>query len=75
MPLTLVKKILLEKLKQHPELNKKLVETKDMFLFYDISEIVKPSSSDYYWGAVLENNELLGCNNLGKIWIEIRDSI
>ena len=46
-----------------------------MVLFHDISEKRKPTSSDYYWGAVLENNELMGYNNLGKIWMEIRNRI
>ena len=70
-----VKKMLNKKLKQHPELIKKLIETKDMVLFHDLSEKRKPISSDYYWGAVLENNELMGYNNLGKIWMEIRNRI
>ena len=46
-----------------------------MILYFDISEKRKLTSSDQYWGAVLENNELLGCNNLGKIWMEIRKNL
>ena len=70
-----VKTVLNKKLKQHPELIEKLLNTKDSILYFDISDKIKQNMSDYYWGAVLEGDNLLGYNHLGKIWMEIRKRI
>lgn len=70
-----VKKVLHKKLKQHPELVEKLIDTKDNILYFDISDKINQNMSDYHWGAVLEGDNLLGYNHLGKIWMEIRNRI
>lgn len=61
----IMKDILLLKLHQHPYVNKKLLETKDR-------EIIENSWRDDFWGWG-ENKD--GQNNLGKLWMEIRDKL
>ena len=61
--LYLMEDILRNKVKQNPYVLKKLLETKDYY-------IVEDSPKDDYWGWGLDRN---GENNLGKIWMKLRD--
>lgn len=61
--LCLMEDILRNKIKQNPYVLKKLLETKDYY-------IVEDSPKDNYWGWGLDRN---GENNLGKIWMKLRD--
>lgn len=61
--LYLMEDILRNKVKQNPYVLKKLLETKDYY-------IVEDSPKDNYWGWGLDRN---GENNLGKIWMKLRD--
>ena len=61
--LKIMEEILRCKVKQNPYVLKKLLETKDYY-------IVEDSPKDDYWGWGLYRN---GENNLGKIWMKLRD--
>jgi ribA/ribD-fused uncharacterized protein len=57
--------ILIEKLAQHPHIEKKLLDTKDM-------EIIENSKDDYFWGIGQDGT---GQNMHGKIWMKLRGEI
>lgn len=57
--------ILREKLRQHPHIEKKLLDTKDM-------EIVENSKDDYFWGI---GEDGTGQNMHGKIWMKLRKEL
>lgn len=58
------------KIQQHPELQVMLVQTGDELIVEDCSR--RRSTSGKFWGAALINNEWVGQNWLGKLWMEIR---
>ena len=62
--LKILEKVLKLKVQQNPVVLKKLLETKD----YIIAEYCTDEDTD--WGL---NNQNQGQNNLGKIWMKIRD--
>lgn len=53
------------KIEQNPYVKKKLLETKDY-------TIVEDSPKDSFWGWVEDRN---GNNQLGKLWMKLRDEI
>ena len=61
------------KLEQHPILKQMLLETKESFIVEDCTR--RKRGSGLFWGAALQNNEWIGCNWLGKIWMEYRKKI
>lgn len=61
------------KLESHPDLALKLKGTGDSILFEDVS--ARPRGNNLVWGAILKDGELLGENLLGKIWMELRNTI
>lgn len=61
----IMREILLEKVKQHPYVKQKLSETGDR-------ELIEDSWRDNFWGWGPNKD---GRNVLGKLWMEIRDSI
>ena len=61
--LKIMKEILRAKVKQHPYVKKKLLESGD-------KELIENSWRDAYWGWGPDKN---GENHLGKLWMEIRD--
>lgn len=63
--LGVMKDILREKLRQHPYVLKKLMETGNR-------TIIEDSWRDDYWGWGPNQD---GMNHLGKIWMELRDEI
>lgn len=58
-----MKKAIIAKMQQHPEVQKKLMETGD-------EEIIEDSPIDYYWGCGADGT---GKNMLGKILVEVRE--
>ena len=63
--LRIMEEILRCKLEQNPYVKKKLLETKDYY-------IVEDSPKDSFWGWG-ENRD--GENNLGKLWMKLRDEL
>lgn len=63
--LDVMEQILREKLKQHSDVLVALKNTRD-------SEIIENSPDDYFWGCGKNKN---GQNNLGKIWMKLRNSL
>lgn len=62
-------KVLTLKLEQHPELRKQLLETDDKII-EDCSN--RRNDSGLFWGAAKIENEWVGHNNLGKLWMQLR---
>lgn len=60
-----MKEILIEKIKQHPYIKEKLLKTENR-------EIIENSPTDAFWGWGPNKD---GQNNLGKLWMEIREEI
>ena len=63
--LKVMRDLLRLKLEQNPYVEKKLLQTKDYI-------IVEDSPKDDFWGW---GKERTGQNNLGKLWMELRDEI
>lgn len=62
------------KIKQHPELKVKLLETGDVLIIEDCTN--RPHGSGLFWGAGLKSNgDWYGENHLGKIWMKIRKEL
>lgn len=62
------------KLIYHPDLVKELGSTNGSIIIEDVSSR-GPRGSNLYWGALKSNNEWIGENKLGKIWMKIRTNI
>jgi ribA/ribD-fused uncharacterized protein len=65
MKLRIMKQILHAKVAQHPYVKKKLLESGD-------KELIENSWRDDFWGWGPNKD---GKNNLGKLWMEVRDDI
>jgi predicted NAD-dependent protein-ADP-ribosyltransferase YbiA (DUF1768 family) len=63
-------KVLTMKLEQHPDLKKRLLETGDDKIIEDCSN--RRNDSGLFWGAAKVDNEWVGHNKLGRIWMQIR---
>ena len=63
--LNVMEEILREKIKQHPYVMKKLIDSGDR-------EIIEDSWRDDYWGWGPNKD---GQNNLGKIWMKLREEL
>ncbi len=63
--LSIMKTLLREKLEQNPYVKKKLLQTEDYI-------IVEDSPKDAFWGW---SNNRKGENNLGKLWMQLRNEI
>lgn len=63
--LNIMEEILTAKVNQHPYVAKKLLQTKDYL-------IVEDSPYDSYWGCGSERN---GKNQLGRLWMKIREQL
>lgn len=62
-----------EKLKQHPDLIKQLLDTGDSILIEDCSS--RPHGSGLFWGSALKNNNWVGRNVLGEMWMGQRSEL
>lgn len=61
------------KLAQHPQLVDLLIATGDLPIIEDVTKRGR-SESNLFWGALLENDEWIGENQLGKLWMELRET-
>ena len=61
------------KLKQHPDLRKQLLETNESIIIEDSSS--RPRGSGLFWGAQKLESGWSGKNILGKVWMDVRDSL
>ena len=71
--LPLMKRCLLLKLEQHPELKDKLTATEDAVIIEDCTTHDRESAR--FWGAVKKDGKWIGKNNFGKLWMEIRSEL
>ncbi|MGU5654954.1 NADAR family protein [Aeromonas allosaccharophila] len=46
----------------------------DLFLKSDNNPIVEMSYKDEFWGAIPDDNKLIGINALGRLWMEVREN-
>lgn len=60
------------KIEQHPNLKELLILTEDKLIIEDCTKRGK-TTSNLFWGAVLENDEWIGENWMGKLWMELRE--
>lgn len=61
------------KLEQHPELKQQLLDTGDSIIIEDCTSRGK-RGTNLFWGMVFEN-EWIGNNMLGRIWMKKRDEL
>ena len=61
------------KLQAHPSLASQLLATGSARLVEDCSRRAK--GSGLFWGAALRNGQWVGENWLGRLWMELRDSL
>ena len=61
------------KLEQHPELKQMLIDTGKAEILEDCTS--HPRESAKFWGIVNNNGTWEGKNNLGKLWMELREEI
>ena len=59
------------KIEQHPNLKAELKKTGSAVLFEDVASR-KTRGSSLFWGAYLQDGELIGKNELAKIWMQER---
>jgi ribA/ribD-fused uncharacterized protein len=62
---------LIFKLAQHPDLHAELMATGDALIVEDVTNR-GDKGSNLFWGAMLVNNEWVGKNVLGNLWMDIR---
>lgn len=61
------------KLAQHPNLVDLLISTGDLPIIEDVTKR-GDVGGNLFWGAMLVNDEWVGQNKLGKLWMEIRET-
>jgi predicted NAD-dependent protein-ADP-ribosyltransferase YbiA (DUF1768 family) len=61
------------KLDNHSYLRAELKSTGDAILFENVS--ARARGNNLFWGAVLNGEELIGENQLGKIWMKFRANL
>lgn len=71
--LSRMKKCLLLKLKQHPQLKINLLKTKRNTILENCTTHDRESAR--FWGAVKKKGKWIGKNEFGKIWMEIRKEL
>lgn len=69
----LMKKCLILKLEQHPELKENLIATGDAIIIEDCTTHDRESAR--FWGAVKLDGKWVGENIFGKLWMEIRKEL
>jgi predicted NAD-dependent protein-ADP-ribosyltransferase YbiA (DUF1768 family) len=57
---------------QHPKLIEELINTGDLLIVEDVTTRGNVGGN-LFWGAMLVNNEWVGENTLGKIWMDLRN--
>jgi predicted NAD-dependent protein-ADP-ribosyltransferase YbiA (DUF1768 family) len=61
------------KVSQHSDVLKDLLKTGDLPIYEDVTARGK-RGTNLFWGALIENEEWIGNNHLGKIWEKVRAS-
>lgn len=61
------------KIEQHPELREMLKQSGDAFIVEDCTR--RQRGSGLFWGAALIDGEWVGENWLGKLWMDLRQTI
>lgn len=59
------------KLQQHPQLIQELIDTGDKVIIEDVTAR-GDKGGNLFWGAMLVDDEWVGENTLGKLWMELR---
>lgn len=62
------------KVSQHPNLINELLDTGDATIIEDVTKRGNVGSN-LFWGAMLVNDEWIGENILGKIWMDLRKQL
>lgn len=62
------------KIEQHPHLKKELLETGELPIYEDVTKR-GDRGSNLFWGAMLINDEWVGQNVLGNIWMDVRNEL
>ena len=62
------------KLEQHPQLVAELLATKDALIVEDVTKR-GDKGGNLFWGAMLVNEEWIGQNVLGKLWMDLREEL
>ena len=65
LKVSIMEEIVREKIKMHPYIQEKLIETGER-------DIIENSPEDSFWGSGSDGN---GRNELGKIWMKLRDEL
>lgn len=68
-----MKFVLMLKIRAYPDLAKALLETGDEEIVEDVTR--RPNESGLYWGKALIDGQWQGHNQLGKLWMEVRDQL
>jgi N-glycosidase YbiA len=68
-----MKLVLRLKLEQHPELQDKLLETRKAEIIEDCTR--RLCGSSLFWGVALQDGQWVGENQLGKLWMKLRDEL
>lgn len=71
--LPMIKMVMKLKLEQHPDLKDKLRDTGNAVIIEDCTTHDRESAR--FWGMVKEDDNWIGENILGKLWMEIRDDL
>jgi hypothetical protein len=66
----LMRRCLQLKIEQHPYLLKKLMATGNKMLVLDCT--ANPRGDDFFWGMAKVNQQWVGENWLGRLWMELR---
>lgn len=66
-----MKQVLIAKLRSNPNLRKLLLETGEETIIEDVTSRNRPGNHRF-WGAALINDEWVGDNVLGKLWMKVR---
>jgi predicted NAD-dependent protein-ADP-ribosyltransferase YbiA (DUF1768 family) len=61
------------KVEQHPDLRAALLATGDALIVEDVSK--RANASGLYWGMARLHEGWIGDNNLGKLWMELRETL
>ena len=61
------------KIEQHPELKEKLKNTGSEIIVEDVSK--RNGQRHLFWGGKIVNENLIGQNTLGNLWMELRNNI
>ena len=68
-----MKQVLRLKLEQHPELQQMLIDTGNATIIEDCTSHDRESAR--FWGMVFKDENWIGENILGKLWMELRSEI